>query len=41
MAYPVGAGRAAVDAVRGPPDGTEGELGGLSGDLDEICFGME
>lgn len=28
MAYPVGAGRAAVDAVRGPPGGTEGELEG-------------
>lgn len=31
-----------MDAVRGPPGGTEGLLGGLGGgDLDENCFSVE
>lgn len=41
MTHPARAGRAPEDAVRGPPGGTEGELGGLGGgDSDETCFSV-
>lgn len=42
MTHLARAGIAPEDAARGPPGGTEGELGGLSGGgLDEFCFSME